>query len=103
MGFTFDGKNVTIRDKTLSKYYYRMYKKVRSITKHKGITHKGNKISCKQLYLKYSERGAKCSETSKGNFLSYVNRAKHIFKGDTQIDRGTKRHMQKIRKRLKTI
>lgn len=27
LGFTFDGKEITIRDKTISKYYYRMYRK----------------------------------------------------------------------------
>lgn len=30
LGFSFDGKKISIRDKTLSKYYYRMYRKVRA-------------------------------------------------------------------------
>jgi len=33
LGFSFDGKVVTIRDKTISKYYYRMYRKVDTILK----------------------------------------------------------------------
>ena len=28
LGFSFDGRKVRIRDKTITKYYYRMYRKV---------------------------------------------------------------------------
>ena len=38
LGFTFDGKVVTIRDKTLSKYYYRMYRKAKNIVKCGGCS-----------------------------------------------------------------
>lgn len=100
LGFTFDGRDITIRDKTLSKYYYRMYKKIKTIVKSKGYTPKGNKISCKNLYLKYSEKGAK---KGNGNFLTYVHRAEDIFGKNEAITRGTKNHMQKIRKRLNHI
>lgn len=45
LGFTFDGDVVTIRDKTITKYYYRMYRKIKTIIKNNGVTKKENKIS----------------------------------------------------------
>lgn len=54
LGFTFDGSKVTIRDKTISKYYYRMYRKLKTITKSDGISKYGNRISNKNIYEKYS-------------------------------------------------
>ncbi len=113
LGFTYDGKVVTIRDKTLSKYYHRLYRKTKTIVRDGGFTSDGKHISCKELYKKYSYKGTisyqtrqatKCnkdlSQTKlKGNFLDYVERAQSEF-SDEPINRGTKRHMQKIRKRL---
>lgn len=74
-----------------------MYKKIKTIVKNDGYTPKGNRISCEKLYLKYSEKGA---HEGNGNFLTYVQRAEAIFGKDEAIRRGTKNHMQKIRKRL---
>lgn len=100
LGFTFDGNIVTIRDKTISKYYYRMYRKLKTIQKSNGKTRYGNDINCKNIYEKYSVKGA---NIGKGNFISYVKRAEQIFGKDEAIDRGTKKHMQKIRQKLNTI
>lgn len=98
LGFTFDGQRVSIRSKTVIKYYYRMYSKAKTITKHGGYTPEGKHISCVNLYRRYSERG---STGKSGNFLSYVNRAAELYGADEYIRRDTKRHMQKIRKALK--
>ena len=76
LGFSFDGINVTIRDKTLSKYYYRMYRKLNTILVNRK---KGKKQSAENLYRKYTIKGAFPDEHSmkrdarhKGNFVSYV-------------------------------
>lgn len=100
LGFTFDGKVVTIRDKTVTKYHYRMYRKLKTIVKNKGYSPKGKRISCKNLYEKYSIKG---SNTGKGNFITYVQRAETIFGKNEAINRGTKNHMQKIRRKLNLI
>lgn len=97
LGFTFDGEKVFIRAKTTGKYYYRMRRKARSITKQGGYTAEGKHISGRKLYESYSEKGLK---SGKGNFLSYVNRAAEVFGEDEAIRRDTARHMQKIRKAL---
>lgn len=110
LGFSFDGKTVSVRDKTISKYYYRMYKKIKTILKNNGFTPKKNRISFKKLYLKYSIRGSYINNSnqnkddkSRGNFLTYINRAKKIFGENENIDRSTKKHMQKICKKLDPI
>lgn len=100
LGFTFDGTNITIRDKTISKYYYRLYRKIKTIVKSNGISPKGNKISCNNLYLKYSQKGA---GVGNGNFLTYVNRAAKVFGKDTDVWQISRVHFQKIRKKLKGI
>ncbi|MDU8672374.1 reverse transcriptase/maturase family protein [Paenibacillus polymyxa] len=100
LGFTFDGKLVTLRDKTVSKYYYRLYRKLKTIIKSNGYTKKGKRISSKNVYLKYSIKG---SNVGRGNFISYVKRAEYIFGNEQAIGHIAKRHMQKIRKRLNQI
>lgn len=108
LGFTFDGKEVIIRDKTTSKYYYRMYRKLKTIVKCKGITKNENHISNREVYEKYSIKGAclvrdTSNKKGKGNFISYVRRAQKIWGPNEPIDRSTKRHMLKIRRQLDKI
>lgn len=77
LGFSFDGLKIRIRDKSLSKFYYRMYRKIKSIAKSQGVTKKGNKISAKELYRLYSIYG---KDIGKGNFITYNERCENIFK-----------------------
>lgn len=103
LGFTFDGKEVTIRDKTITKYYYRLYRKLNTIVKNDGYTPNGRKISCKNVYEKYSIKGSKVrgkDGKNMGNFISYVQRAESIFGDSEPINRKTKRHMLKIRRKI---
>lgn len=95
LGFTFDGQKVNIRNKTISKYYYRMYRKARSVAKHPSMKNK------KCLYEKYSRKGAKPSGNHRGNFITYVHRSEYIFNDHEEIRRPIKRHMDKINKVLK--
>lgn len=98
LGFSFDGQKVSIRPKTISKYYYRMNRKAKTVARLGGYTPEGKHISCKNLYARYSERGAKGKS---GNFLTYVARAEKVFGSDEAIQRDTRNHMQKIRKALR--
>lgn len=94
LGFTFDGEHVHIRDKTISKYYYRMGKKAKTIVKQRKA---GRKPSLHNLYMLYSQKGAR---TDHGNFITYVRRAQRKFGISEPIDRPIKSHLVKIRKRL---
>jgi hypothetical protein len=99
LGFTFDGNKISIRSKTTGKYYYRMYRKARGIVKQGGYTPEGKHISGKKLYETYSKKGAK---NGRGNFLTYVERAADVYGKNEDVGRDTARHMQKIRKALKS-
>jgi len=106
LGFSFDGREVTIRDKTISKFYHRLYKNARNIKNRNYISPKGNRISCKKLYNKYSVKGSFAVKDkngkyeSHGNFISYVRRAQRKYGCNDQVDKVSKRHMRKIRKIL---
>ena len=95
LGFTFDGVNITLRQKTVSKYYYRMYRKARAVAVNPGQKGKDH------LYDRYSERGAKPSKDKRGNFFTYVYRADNTFGKTETIKEPVKNHMAKIRKALK--
>lgn len=81
------------------KYTYNMYRKARNIAKMGGYTPDGKRITCRNLYMTYSRKGAK---KGPGNFLAYVDRAAAEYGPDEPIKRDTRRHMQKIRKTLKS-
>ncbi len=98
LGFTFDGNHITIRDKTVSKYFYRTYGKVDTIVKQRS---NGKHISCKNLYNAYTFKGAKVTNKSKGNFLSYIKRCSDIFGKNEKVARIIHTHYGKIKKRLK--
>lgn len=110
LGFTFDGKTVSVRMKTIGKYYCRMYKKAKTIRDNGGYSPRTRKhISCQNLYGLYSDRGAHgcwikqkdgTNKRHSGNFLTYIQRSKKIFGTQESIDRDTRRHMAKIRKAL---
>ena len=97
LGFTFDGTQITIRDKTISKYYYRMYRKAKTIAKNHGYTKYGKRISNENIYNRYSIKGA---YDKPGNFITYVNRAQREFDNQKSISQKTKKHMQKIKRAI---
>lgn len=113
LGFSFDGSKIKVRDKTTTKYHYKMY---RSIKKIKRNIENGEYIGkenrfkkkhgYKTLYIKYSNKGAnplKGNKKSRGNYLTYLNRTRRVFSGIEDIEYVRERHYKKIRKRLNKI
>lgn len=95
LGFTFDGSRVFIRDKTISKYYYRMRRKAHTVVRQRQS---GKHIPAHRLYALYSIKGA---NKWPGNFLSYVQRCQNVFGVDEPLNRPIKVHMSKIKQVLK--
>lgn len=93
LGFTFDGQNVSLRDKTVSKHYYKLYRKLKTITKNNAVTEKGRRISCANVYLKYSIKGSSLGD---GNFITYVKRAERIFSNEKAVARIRKVQSQSL-------
>lgn len=87
LGFSFDGKDISIRSKTITKYYYKMYRKIKRYKSGK------KDVTRKQIYDKFSSQG---SNKKRGNFISYVNRAKQKFKGEEKISLVSKNSKKKV-------
>lgn len=121
LGFVFDGVDVTIRQKTISKYYTRLYRKLDTIVKCNGETRNHKRVSYRKLYETYTQKGRNGTKSDKpkkdihahnkfkdGNFFTYVYKADKIFNADYDpndpnshkhpITRCTIRHMLKIRR-----
>ena len=96
LGFLFDGKNIKIRPRAITKYYYRMRRKAHTIGYNNWTSPKGKHISAKKLYSIYSHNN------EKQTFIDYANRAKSTLKlNDAETNALIKRHKQKIAKAIK--
>lgn len=108
LGFSFDGKYVRIREKSLFKYYNRAYKKVRAVRyqlyKNSNIKNHEKIAAIKGLYKGYTHLGNKKYNRNNGNFLTYAYKAENIFNESKIIDNlirnQVKRHWSKINKSL---
>jgi hypothetical protein len=94
LGFTFDGAKVQIRDRTITKYNYRMRRKIKDVLRQAddGDAQKMGAAK-KALYRSYSDKGA---NLGRGNFLTYVERSVAEFDGDGSLRKGTERNIEKI-------
>ena len=103
LGFEFNGGEVKIREKSISKFYYRLYKKIDICNKKYSET--GNKYLRRGLYRNYSHLGAKPSAKRNGNFITYANKAHKIFDENPSIDNKiniqVKKHWKIINRQLK--
>lgn len=91
LGFSFDGENITLRHKTLTKYYYKLY---RTVKRYK----RGNsKVSKKKIYDKFSTQGV---GQKRGNFISYVKRSEKVFCNEKKISKINKKSKQKVTEAL---
>ena len=100
LGFSFDGKSISIRQKTYGKYIYRMRRKIDGIERCNGITYKGNRINYDKVYEKYSKKGLMRGQKT-SNFISYVRLSNKVFKEEENISNIEKNHMRKIAKVIK--
>ena len=112
LGFSFDGTKVKIRDKTITKYYYRMHRKVNTVGHWR---YKYRRMETDSLYKLYSDSKSKkekkkdntvqkrkCKKLN-GNFISYIKRARKVMGKDFFTDKCESRHLTKIRRRLTKI
>ena len=103
LGFTFDGTNVSIRDKSLFKYYCRAYRKIRKVKENESeLAFIAGK---KAIYRDYTHMGVRDSHQGYGNFISYAYKAHDIMSDSiyikSSIRNQVKRHWQKINSMLK--
>ena len=92
LGFSFDGSIIRLRDKTVSRYYGRLHRKIRTINYQRDKNLPGG--GTKNLYKMFSKSGVR-----EGNFLTYVNRAKRIM-GSQFSENITRGHFLRIHRWL---
>lgn len=102
LGFEFDGENIKLREKSVTKFYYRLHRKINMANKR---TIENNKNSLRRsLYKNYSHLGAKPNKKHIGNFITYASKAQKIFDENTNIknymDKQVKKHWKIINKRI---
>ena len=96
LGFLFDGKNIRIRPRAITKYYYRMRRKANTIGRSNWTSSKGRRISAKELYSIYSRND------EKQTFIDYAKKAKGILKlNDQEANALIKHHKRKIAMAIK--
>ena len=96
LGFLFDGKNIRIRPRAITKYYYRMRRKANTIGRSNWTSSKGRRISAKELYSIYSRND------EKQTFIHYARKAKGILKlNDQEANALIKHHKRKIAMAIK--
>lgn len=98
LGFSYNGKFVKIREKTVAKYYRKMYARIKTINKWTVKT--GRNIGRKKLYKQYSYLGMKTKNVKKGNFLTYADRAQKEYGELGKIKDQVKNSWNKMSKRL---
>lgn len=96
LGFLFDGKNIRIRPRAITKYYYRMRRKAHTIGRSNWTSSKGRRISAKELYSIYSRND------EKQTFIDYARKAKGILQlNDQEANALIKHHKRKIAMAIK--
>lgn len=115
LGFTFDGKKVKMREKSIYKYYrgaYELIKKGVVISKKKGHVRKNARLTYKrELYKKYHLFGERTDEKYNykkrkyGTFITYAFKSQRIFddispRTINMMSSQIKLHQKKIAKRI---
>ncbi len=96
LGFLFDGKNIKMRPRAITKYYYRMRRKAHTIGRRGWISPKRKHISAKMLYSIYS------SNNERQTFIDYAQKAKRLLElCDQETDALIKHHKRKIAQAIK--
>jgi hypothetical protein len=101
LGFSFNGETISIRPKTISKFYYRAYHRVDGIRlRTEGIIDK--RPDYYSLYKNYTHLGKSTKGKNRGNFLTYIDRCVDVFGEDERVHIVRDRHWDKIQNRLNT-
>ena len=107
LGFSFDGENIKLRDKTITKYYYKLYnvidRQIRLELKREYNNPKNRKDvkhRRRAIIKKKSRLGAKIINGKGTNFISYVKKSIRLFPNEKEISKVKDRSLNKISKRF---
>lgn len=99
LGFSFNGKEIMLLEKSVFKYYSRAYKKIRIVNRYSAKYKK--KVYRKSLYQIYTHMGR--NYKGYGNFISYAEKAHQEMSElpiESLIYNQIRRHWYKIQNRI---
>lgn len=85
LGFSFDGLYVRFRDKTLTKFFYKLYRKIDNMKERENV--RLNKAKKKHTKIDKHRilKDLNCSNGESKKFIDYVNRTKKVFPNEKYI------------------
>lgn len=97
LGFIFDGTRTKMRPRAISKYYYRMRRKARTIGSANWKSPSNKRITAKQLYQIYSS-----NSNDRQTFIDYGKKARRELElEDHELDSLIDKHKHKIHMAIK--
>lgn len=113
LGFVFDGKNIKLRPRSITKYYYRMRRKARHIGHRNWRSPKNKHITAKKLYEIYSATNINSLQENKSpqqnadykrqTFIDYAKKADKILHlSDKEALALIRYHKRKIAQAIKS-
>ena len=85
LGFSFDGTYIKFRDKTLTKFFYKMYRKIDSMVEREQYRILLNKKKKSKIDKHWILKQLKQGNGEDLKFVTYVNRAKRVFPNEKYI------------------
>jgi hypothetical protein len=100
LGFEFDGSNVRIKERTITRFYLKAYRLIKGVN---GISkkHKRNAYR-KRFYKTFTHLGKKKTKKNRGNFLTYVDKCSDVL-SEPDIKKQVSGHWIRFSKRLVKI
>lgn len=103
LGFSFDGKHIKFRDKTLTKFYYRLYRRIDSMLEREKIRIEKGKKRKTKIDKKMILKKLKTSNQESRKFIDYVQRAKKVYPNEKYIVEFRKKSIEKAFNRFQKI
>lgn len=100
LGFSFDGKYIKFRDKTLTKFFYKLYRKIDSMVLREKYRIQKRKKRHTKIDKHRILKSLKSSQGESRKFIDYVNRARKIFPNEKYIVNFRKNIKRKVFERF---
>ena len=97
LGFEFDGKNIKIREKTVTNFFLKGYRSIKFVNSM-SRKYKRNAYH-KKFFLSFTHLGKQKSGISKGKFLTYVDRCAEVM-SEKKIKKQVSCHWKRFTRRL---
>ena len=96
LGFSFDGKYIKFRDKTLTKFYYKLYRKIDSMLERESIRVEKAKKRKTKIDKKQILKELRVNNSQSRKFIDYVQRAIKVYPNEKYIIDFKNRTIEKI-------